>query len=661
MLKPTHNNVKRAINEKEKRLRRQLAKERKKALYEINFNPNINRKQEYIKKLSQQKRLLKQQKVQKIIDQIESESEFTQTGRIISKSDLLNNKSNQFELLSPNFNNDSDFKHPKQKVLEKKDILQNRETIDQIEARLPPDLLKALGKDQTTLAKKSDSISTDSNTSESNEIDSSRLKSKQSNDLNSTLWTEDQMYKYSEFEKLKNKRDAKERDNFFMKQGNVTFTDCGICDLLASRLNEMGFHAPSVIQYLYTRNYYSRNKKNSTFVIGAETGSGKTIAFLAPILDELIEDFVKIGVINVPNDAYASKSKQQNLEQELQTSNIADEIDTNKIENDTNNNNDNKQVSNDKINTNLPDLSKISIDLESRPFLHYPRAVIMEPNPELCNQVRSVISSIVRPFGIRCEAWSEYHKPSNYQFLYDMNTYMHANSSYKDANTLEIFKNKKKAKNIHNNNNSVISYDSAPEILVVTPSVFRHVFDAKYLLRLSFLVFDEADLMLTHRDGKWSHVKHILSGMKRLHKDKLLAKGNQLININNNESSLNQIIASNSAVLNVFHQFKPTTYVFAGATLANKRVKVFLGLHGARSKKQKETPLPDPLMKLFKKAQWIISPNQHRYSPNLKQKWIFIRDIDELQELLLRTLARHPAQNKRYKLLNKPIPVCICI
>ena len=72
--------------------------------------------------------------------------------------------------------------------------------------------------------------------------------------------------------------------------------------------------------------------------------------------------------------------------------------------------------------------------------------------------------------------------------------------------------------------NSDRKYESSPEILVVTPSVFKHVFSRKFALRLRHLVFDEADIMLTHKSGagKWSHIEQILREINIYHKDKLL-------------------------------------------------------------------------------------------------------------------------------------------
>ena len=152
-------------------------------------------------------------------------------------------------------------------------------------------------------------------------------------------------------------------------------------------------------------------------------------------------------------------------------------------------------------------------------------------------------------------------------------------------------------------------------------------------------MIDEADIMLTHKSGKgkWSHIEQILKSLQKYQKDKLL-------------SGLNSDL----------HRFSPTMYIFTGATLANKRVQVFLGKHGKRSQKQKETHLPDTLMKLFKKSIWITSPLQHRHSPNLTQKWLFVRDNLEQQELLLRALHRHPAQKNRYKNSSSPSQLSLC-
>ena len=100
---------------------------------------------------------------------------------------------------------------------------------------------------------------------------------------------------------------------------------------------------------------------------------------------------------------------------------------------------------------------------QNLPFLKYPKCVIIQPSPELCGQVRGVIQSICRPFGIRVEAWSEDHIPSPMPCLYD---YLH--SHYDDND------------DIHS------QIQSAPEILVTTPSVLKHVFNKRFVLRLNF-------------------------------------------------------------------------------------------------------------------------------------------------------------------------------
>merc|ERR1712119_253769 len=101
----------------------------------------------------------------------------------------------------------------------------------------------------------------------------------------------------------------------------------------------------------------------------------------------------------------------------------------------------------------------------------------------------------------------------------------------------------------------------------------------RFVLRLQHLVIDEADIMLTHKagQGQWCHIEQILKTLQKYQKDKLL-----------------------SGKASDLHRFSNCMYIFTGATLANKRVQVFLGQHGQRSAAQKKTALPDSLMKLFK-------------------------------------------------------------
>ena len=348
------------------------------------------------------------------------------------------------------------------------------------------------------------------------------------------------------------------RKHFYRKNKDTKWIECGVSNILQNRLNEIGYKYPSIIQYLFIKNYHSYNKLN-TFVIGSETGSGKTLAYSIPIIDEILEEYIDMGIIEFK---------------------------------------DNSDINNININKD-----NIIINNNKRPWLYYPKTIIIEPNIELCTQVRGVISSICRPFHIYVDCWSEKHKAQNWSFIYN---------------------------ELINKNNPI---EPSPEILICTPSVLKHIFNIKWCLRLSHIIFDEADQMLVHKNGKFNHIKYILDEILLYHKDKMYTK---------NES--------------ILRRFKPVTYIFAGATLANKRVKVYLGNKGARSRKQRNTPLPEKYMILFKKSKWIISPNQHRFSPNLKQKFIYIRDNEELQELLLRVLHRHPIQYARFKRENKDPP-----
>ena len=274
----------------------------------------------------------------------------------------------------------------------------------------------------------------------------------------------------------------------------------------------------------------------------------------------------------------------------------------------------NHQQNDDSANSkNPPDSNQHKL-----PFLKYPKCIVIEPSAELCRQIRGVIQSVTRPFGIRVECWSEEQVPPPMPFLYDY-LYAHYDIDNEDEEEQRAHRTQ-----------------SAPEILVATPSVLKHVFDTRLVLRLDHLVVDEADIMLTHKGGhgNWSHIEQILKSLQKFQKDKLLS---------GNKSDL--------------YRFRPCCYIFTGATLANKRVQVFLGKHGARSRAQKGTLLPDSLMKLFRKSVWITSPLHHRHSPNLTQKWLFVRDNLEQQELLLRALHRHPAQKARYKRHRQSFPV----
>eukprot|EP01083_Nonionella_stella_P030622 83929_1 len=367
------------------------------------------------------------------------------------------------------------------------------------------------------------------------------------------------------------------REHFYIKNGQRTFGDIGVSDILSEKLKLLGFKCPSHIQSLFIKQYHALESNSHSLIMGAETGSGKTLAFVIPIIDEMIEEYIAMDIIrfNTSDSNADNTQKLRSFDSEMTLKNMI-------------------------------------LNRDKMPFLKYPKCVIIEPSAELCTQIRGVIQSLARSFGIRVECWTEHHLPPPMPCLFD---YLY--SHYDD------------------DRHSTKHMTSSPEILVVTPSVLKHVFDSRFALRLNHLVFDEADIMLTHQAGAghWCHVEQILRALQKYQKDKLLSGFNSNL-----------------------HRFKPCLYIFTGATLANKRVQVFLGRYGQRTKKQRETHLPEPSMKLFKKAIWVESNGQHRYSANLTQKWLFVRDNQEKQELLLRSLHRHPAQKNRYKKETQSFP-----
>eukprot|EP01084_Bolivina_argentea_P200076 342193_1 len=536
------------------------SKHKKKSKYidKYSFSYNYNKQQ--------QKQIQQKQKLSKILNEIQSDNLPISQGRIIDSPEPKTRKlPMDLEDVLSKFTDNSNQTHiPKPSIpipkIKLDEEFEHKSNINSDGINL--ERISSKTKTENNYNNKTDNNKLEDEKMEKRALDLSL--SQHNDDINKltfNLDNKDEIKSYNLVEYIDSKRREllnANREHFFIKNGNCTFSDIGVSDILCEKLRLLGFKCPSVIQAQFIKQFHALEDKRNSLIMGAETGSGKTLAFCIPIVDELIEEYISMNII--------------------QFNNTETETDTKTIEN-------------------------MIINKDNLPYLKYPKCVIIEPSSELCSQIRGVIQSISRPFGLRVESWTEHNLPRPMHCLYD---YLYSHYDDMDNNTIE----------------------SSPEILIVTPSVFKHVFNTKFVLRLNYLIFDEVDLLLTHKSGigHWRHTEQILKTLQKYQKDKLLSGYNSNL-----------------------HRFKPCLYICCGATLANKRVEIFLGKHGKRSKSQKKTPLPEPLMKLFKKSIWVISKLQHRYSPNLTQKWIFCRDNQEKQELLLRSLHRHPAQKNRYK------------
>ena len=88
---------------------------------------------------------------------------------------------------------------------------------------------------------------------------------------------------------LQSKRFAVDRDASFLHRDNVSFQSCGCAPELVTALDVAGFRIPTVIQV----KAFAAVNSGADIIIGAETGSGKTLSYLIPIADMLIRRFIE--------------------------------------------------------------------------------------------------------------------------------------------------------------------------------------------------------------------------------------------------------------------------------------------------------------------------------------------------------------------------------
>jgi hypothetical protein len=134
---------------------------------------------------------------------------------------------------------------------------------------------------------------------------------------------------------LGNLNDPKLDQDTFLFGDRVTFSSCGVGPKLQSALEATGKYYPTAIQ----AKTFGVIASGRDVIIGAETGSGKTLSYLIPIIQGLLDEAKNLE----------GKSEESNEDAELM----------------------------------VPDQ------------LCYPTAIIMVPNKELCSQVYRMANEIL--------------------------------------------------------------------------------------------------------------------------------------------------------------------------------------------------------------------------------------------------------------------------
>jgi hypothetical protein len=147
-----------------------------------------------------------------------------------------------------------------------------------------------------------------------------------------------------------------DRDTFLFGDTQVPFRNCGLESVIYEVLEASGMHIATAIQ----TKAIGAIASGSDVIIGAETGSGKTLSYLIPVIQRIITD----------------KKLKLQANKEIEDNNISSrEIKSSEVE--------------------VEEESTESTGKSEWERRVYPTAVIMAPNKELCNQVQRMAEKVL--------------------------------------------------------------------------------------------------------------------------------------------------------------------------------------------------------------------------------------------------------------------------
>jgi ATP-dependent RNA helicase DDX56/DBP9 len=85
----------------------------------------------------------------------------------------------------------------------------------------------------------------------------------------------------------------------------VDFRDIGVSNVLAAGLSSVGMKHPTAIQQLS----FKAVQGGTDVIIGAETGSGKTFAYMLPLIDQILQRPQDTGFLQYPVAIVLAPSK----------------------------------------------------------------------------------------------------------------------------------------------------------------------------------------------------------------------------------------------------------------------------------------------------------------------------------------------------------------
>ncbi|MES1920309.1 RNA helicase, partial [Bonamia ostreae] len=365
---------------------------------------------------------------------------------------------------------------------------------------------------------------------------------------------------------------------------------------ILKNLYKNGFKYPTFIQNLaFPVIKNAVNKK--TIVLGAETGSGKTIAYLTPTIDKLL----------------------------------------------------------------TPDQRRLEGYDHNKNLARLPRAIVIGATEELCNQIKNVAIQIAENSKIAIQHFRESQtfpqiehrdkqKFSNHLFVQTENIRKKAVKA-QQKEILQIKKNE----NLEKSENP----KWFPDVLVCTPKTLATKITPDLAIGLNFIIFDEADFLLEPFNERWTYLKSILAVFKMIEKetdqtqnfhiidqsksgDKIATKSGK----NNDENNIvnskkGDLRETKKDLLSPLKSFiglekSKLKYIFCGATLGKKIVQKFL--HKTEMT-QKQTNRLNPLNSLFKNSVWIQSPMLHHVLPQLETSWKLVKGEIDHQISLLKALG----------------------
>jgi superfamily II DNA/RNA helicase len=148
-----------------------------------------------------------------------------------------------------------------------------------------------------------------------------------------------------------------DQDNYLFGQKPVSFSDTGLCKSLVSAMSRLGYTHPTKVQGRSIPHIL----RGIDVVLGAETGSGKTLSYLLPLIDMTMA--------------------------RTHTEHVKESLDDRDI---------------DIVDSSDDGVRHLDHVREDNTYIKYPSAAILLPNKDLCNQVLEVATRVMNELSSEC-------------------------------------------------------------------------------------------------------------------------------------------------------------------------------------------------------------------------------------------------------------------